>query len=102
MHYGELSSRISLMSEGYHYEATNLSLYPYRFLFSPSLNCLPWKIYNDSSVPVREKLLALKLIIQSNEARFRLLSEGPSVLVIKSLEDRLNRIEGMGENQIHR
>ena len=59
------------------------------------------KIYNDSTVPIREKLLALKLIIQSDEARFRLLSEGPSVLAIKSLEDRLNRIEGM-EGQIHR
>ena len=61
-----------------------------------------WKIYNDHSVPTREKLLALKLIIASSEAKFRLLTEGPGVLSMKSLEDRLNRIEGMGENQIHR
>jgi hypothetical protein len=54
-----------------------------------------WKIYNDETVPVREKLLALKLIIQSDETRFKLLSEGPSVLAIKTLEDRLNKIEGM-------
>jgi len=52
-----------------------------------------WKIYNDSSVPVREKLLALRLIIQSDETRFKLLSEGPGLLAVKSLEDRLNRIE---------
>ena len=34
--------------------------------------------------PVREKLLALKLIIQSDEAKFRLLTEGPAVLNMKS------------------
>jgi Trp operon repressor len=32
-----------------------------------------WKIYNDQTVPMREKLLALKLIIQSDETRFKLL-----------------------------
>ena len=61
-----------------------------------------WKIFQDDKVQVRDKLLALKIIIQSDETRFKLLSEGPSLLAIKSLEDRLNRIEGMGENQIHR
>ena len=58
-----------------------------------------WKIYNDQTVPMREKLLALKLIIQSDETRFKLLSEGPGLLAIKSLEDRLNRIERMGEQR---
>lgn len=54
-----------------------------------------WKIYNNNngSSSVKEKLAALKLIIESNEARFKLLSEGPSVLAIKSLEERLNKIE---------
>lgn len=58
-----------------------------------------WKIYNDELVPVKEKLLALKIIIQSNKARFKLLSEGPSVLAIKSLEDRLSRIELSDQQQ---
>ena len=49
--------------------------------------------YDDDAVPVKEKLLALKIVIQSNEARFKLLSEGPSMLAIKSLEDRLGKIE---------
>ncbi|MGH9911666.1 MAG: hypothetical protein ACRD4W_04405, partial [Nitrososphaeraceae archaeon] len=44
-------------------------------------------------------LLALRLIIQSDETRFKLLSEGPGLLAIKSLEDRLNRIEKMGEQR---
>jgi IS30 family transposase len=57
-----------------------------------------WRIYNNSddknyNISVREKLSALKLIIESNEARFKLLSEGPSILAIKSLEERLNKIE---------
>jgi transcriptional regulator with XRE-family HTH domain len=52
-----------------------------------------WKLYNDRTVPVKEKLLALKIIIQSNEVRFKLLSEGPSILAIKSMEDRLCKVE---------
>jgi DNA-binding transcriptional ArsR family regulator len=52
-----------------------------------------WKIFHDEMVPVKEKLLALRIIIQSNESRFKLLSEGPALLAIKSLEDRLNKIE---------
>jgi transcriptional antiterminator len=60
-----------------------------------------WKIYNNEAVADREKLLALRLIMQADETRFKLFSEGPALLAIKSLEDRLNRIEGM-EGQIHR
>jgi hypothetical protein len=56
-----------------------------------------WKIYNDEAVADREKLLALRLIMQADETRFKLLSEGPALLAIKSLDDRLNRIEGMEE-----
>ena len=52
-----------------------------------------WKIYNDDQVEVRDKLLALRLIMQSEETRFKLLSEGPSVLAMKSMDDRLQRIE---------
>ena len=52
-----------------------------------------WKIFNDPYVPVKEKLLALKIIIQSEQTKFKLLSEGPGLLTVKSLEDRLNRIE---------
>lgn len=52
-----------------------------------------WKIYNDEQVVIRDKLLALRLIMQSEETRFKLLSEGPSVLAMKSMEDRLERIE---------
>jgi Trp operon repressor len=55
-----------------------------------------WKIYhhnNNNEVSVKDKLSALKLIVESNEAKFKLLSEGPSILAVKSLEERLNKIE---------
>ena len=41
----------------------------------------------------KEKLAALRLIIESDEVRFKLLSECPSVLGCKSLEERLSKIE---------
>jgi hypothetical protein len=52
-----------------------------------------WDIYNDDSTTTKERLLALKLIIMSDEASFRLLSEGPAILSIKSMEGRLAEIE---------
>jgi transcriptional antiterminator len=56
-----------------------------------------WRIYNDSNISAKEKLSALKLIVESNESRFKLLSEGPSILAVKSLEERLNKIEIAGQ-----
>ena len=58
-----------------------------------------WSIYNDNNneVSIKEKLSALKLIVESNEARFKMLSEGPSILAVKSLEERLNKIEIAGQ-----
>jgi IS30 family transposase len=56
-----------------------------------------WKIYHNNSVSLKEKLSALKLIVESNEVRFKLLSEGPSILAVKSLEERLNKIEIAGQ-----
>ncbi len=58
-----------------------------------------WRIYhhNNNEVSVKEKLSALKLIVESNEVRFKLLSEGPSILAVRSLEERLNKIEIAGQ-----
>lgn len=56
-----------------------------------------WRIYHNSEVSLKEKLAALKLIVEANEARFKLLSEGPSILAVKSLEERLNKIEIAGQ-----
>ena len=58
-----------------------------------------WKIYhhNNNEVSVKEKLSALKLIVESNESRFKLLSADPSILALKVLEERLNKIEIAGQ-----
>jgi DNA-binding transcriptional ArsR family regulator len=62
-----------------------------------------WRIFydHDKTVLVKDKLLALKIIIQSNEAAFKLLSEGPSVLNVKLLEDRLTKIEHQNKQINH-
>jgi hypothetical protein len=58
-----------------------------------------WRIYhnNNNEVSVKDKLSALKLIVEANESRFKLFSEGPSIMNIKSLEERLNKIEIAGQ-----
>jgi Holliday junction resolvase RusA-like endonuclease len=59
-----------------------------------------WEIYNDDNHPqnnslinTKDKLLCLKLIKECNEAKFALLKEGPSIINLKSLEDRISKIE---------
>ena len=56
-----------------------------------------WRIYHNNDFSVKEKLSALKLIVEANEAKFKLLSEGPSILAVKSLEERLTKIEVAGQ-----
>ncbi len=52
-----------------------------------------WRIFNNPFVSVRERLLALKIIMQADATRFKLLSEGQSVLAMKTMEERLENIE---------
>jgi hypothetical protein len=57
-----------------------------------------WEIFkeqnnNNINLAPRDKLLALKVIKECNEAKFALFKEGPSIMHIKSLEERLQNIE---------
>ena len=57
-----------------------------------------WKIFqqhdnNDFLNSTKLKLMALKVIIEANEAKFKLISYGPSVLAMKVLEERLANVE---------
>jgi Trp operon repressor len=57
-----------------------------------------WLIFNrltESSNPgaVKDSLLALKLTVDCNEAQFSLFKEGPAIMQIKKLEERLMHIE---------
>jgi DNA-binding transcriptional ArsR family regulator len=60
-----------------------------------------WEAYrsNDSSLKPRDKLLALKLIKECDEAKFTLFKEGPSIMGLKVFEERLNKIESVQINQ---
>jgi IS30 family transposase len=54
-----------------------------------------WKVYNSCrDQQKREKLLALKIVITSNESMFNLLSQGPVVMSVKAMEERLSIVEG--------
>jgi IS30 family transposase len=56
-----------------------------------------WKMIRNNSLNEKDKLLALKLIKECDEAKFSLLETGLSVMNIKSLEERLNKIEIAGQ-----
>jgi hypothetical protein len=56
-----------------------------------------WEIYLNGEVQTRDRLHALKLIVQANEAKFKLISEGPKVMAIRQLEERIERIEELGQ-----
>jgi hypothetical protein len=54
-----------------------------------------WNIYEstDESINWFQRLAALKLAKECNEAQFKLLSEGPSIMYVQTLEDKLTQIE---------
>ncbi|MGA9842457.1 MAG: hypothetical protein WBQ25_09095 [Nitrososphaeraceae archaeon] len=52
-----------------------------------------------SNLTPKYRLLALKVIKEYNESKFALFKEGPSIIHIKSLEERLETIESREINQ---
>jgi hypothetical protein len=54
-----------------------------------------WNIYEstDESINYFQRLAALKLAKECNEAQFKLLSEGPSIMYVQNLEEKLTQIE---------
>jgi IS30 family transposase len=64
-----------------------------------------WSIYtldnhnNDKDITWFHKIAALKLAKECNEALFKLTAEGPSVMHVKLLEERLVRIEAREINR---
>ncbi len=58
-----------------------------------------WAIYyNFSDSEKHEKLLSIKTVIASNTEMFNLLSQGPTVMAVKSLNERINAIK-LAQNQ---
>jgi DNA-binding transcriptional ArsR family regulator len=59
-----------------------------------------WDIFNGTNnLITRDKLLALKLIMECNEAKFTLFKEGPAIMQVKSMEEKLANIESREINQ---
>jgi hypothetical protein len=53
-----------------------------------------WDIFNKmTNLSPKDKLLALKLIMECNEAKFALFKEGPAIMQVKNMEERLASIE---------
>jgi hypothetical protein len=55
-----------------------------------------WELFRSESLSPKEKLLALKIIKECNESRFALLKEGPSMMNVQLLEERIKSIESAG------
>jgi hypothetical protein len=64
-----------------------------------------WNIYESTDdkkqqqVNYFQRLAALKLAKECNEAQFKLLSEGPSIMYVQSLEEKLTQIEEIQQSQ---
>jgi hypothetical protein len=63
-----------------------------------------WLIFDrlnqaSNSGSVKDSLLALKLIVDCNEAQFSLFKEGPTIMQIKRFEERLMHIESRERTQ---
>jgi DNA-binding transcriptional ArsR family regulator len=53
-----------------------------------------WEIFNMTvKLTPKDKLLALKVIMECNKAKFELFKEGPTIMQVKSMEERLQKIE---------
>jgi hypothetical protein len=54
-----------------------------------------WTIYQseDKTVNWFQKLAALKLAKECHETQFKLLTEPPSLMMVKTLEEKLNQLE---------
>jgi DNA-binding transcriptional ArsR family regulator len=64
------------------------------------VNRKAWLMFNNNELKdPKDKLLALKLIKECNEAKFTLFKNGPSIMNLKALEERLNKIESGQINQ---
>jgi hypothetical protein len=51
-----------------------------------------WEMFRNNSLSEKDKFLALKLIKECDESKFAIVKDGPSIMNLKSLEERLNKI----------
>lgn len=51
------------------------------------------EIFEKEALSPKDKLFALKVIKECNESKFSLIEKGPSIMALKSLQERVERIE---------
>jgi IS30 family transposase len=56
-----------------------------------------WEIFRNNSLSEKDKLSALKIIKECDESKFGLFKDSAVVMNLKSLEERLNKIEIAGQ-----
>jgi IS30 family transposase len=56
-----------------------------------------WEIFRNDSLTEKDKLSALKIIKECDESKFVLFKDSAVVMNLKSLEERLNKIEIAGQ-----
>jgi hypothetical protein len=52
-----------------------------------------WSMFKNEQLGPKDKLSVLKLIKECDEAKFVLFKDGPAIMNLKSLEERLDKIE---------
>jgi|SRR5215211_402226 len=52
-----------------------------------------WNVCDNPDSTTKEKLLAAKIIISASEATSKLLAEGPAILSLQALEQRVSQVE---------
>jgi hypothetical protein len=57
-----------------------------------------WRMYGDS-INTKVKLGALREIRECENAAFNLFNQGPSIMNVKALEDRVNKIESLSRSR---
>jgi hypothetical protein len=73
------------------------------FYYHQSLNSIDevkrkaWDIYLNIGLNPKDKLLALRLIKECEESKFSMFKDGPFLMNIKTLEEKLSRIESTRE-----
>jgi IS30 family transposase len=96
-----ISRDIQYLTKQSHNYLESLAKETLPFMYSASIEGIRdvlkecWNIYEstDQQVNYFQRLAALKLAKECNEAQFKLLSEGPSIMHVQSLEDKLAQIE---------
>jgi IS30 family transposase len=58
-----------------------------------------WKMYGSTVTNRKEKLMALKIIVMAHETSFKLLNEGPAILAMKAMDDRLSALENVPDQE---